>query len=273
MRKLFTILLILSQLYSEGQILLQAGWESGNVLQGVFSSSSLPYYPGYSATIDSQYARVGSKSVKFQLNDTDRLVAAGSRSELTLTSTNPLNPSLRWFAWSEYLPANYASDILPEIHFQIADNTGLTAPNVAMWLRQNRWFINFKYNIGAGNVEIQQEITNSGATLGGWTDWVIYYLPAIDNTGIVELYRNGTLVYRRTGPNANAQGGVLVPSRYPKFGVYKWPWNNPGTYNPSQRITYVDEVKYGGASSQLSDFIIAPPDETNLIRLPIRVIN
>ena len=235
--------------------LLYADFESGNPLQGVFSTSSLPVYPGYSAQLDNTVSRIGTQSCRFELRSTDSLMASGRRSELTLSSTNPLNPLIRWYAWSEYLPSDYASDNLAEIHFQIADNTGMTAPNVALWLVNNQWFMNQKYNIGAGNVEVQTPISGT-ANLGGWDDWVINYEPAIDSSGLLRLYRNGSLVFSTTGPNANAQGGQLVPSRYPKFGIYKWPWNNTGTYNPNTRVTYIDEVKYGGTSSSLNDFLI-----------------
>lgn len=235
--------------------LLYADFESGNPLQGVFSTSSLPVYPGYSAQLDNTVSRRGTQSCRFELRSTDQLMASGRRSELTLSSTNPLNPLIRWYAWSEYLPSDYASDNLAEIHFQIADNTGMTAPNVALWLVNNQWFMNQKYNIGAGNVEVQTPISGT-ANLGGWDDWVINYEPAIDSSGLLRLYRNGSLVFSTTGPNANSQGGQLVPSRYPKFGIYKWPWNNTGTYNPNTRVTYIDEVKYGGTSSSLNDFLI-----------------
>lgn len=256
MKHILTIFvtLLLTQAHAQ-KIRLSAGWETGDVLQGVFSISSLPVYPGYSAQIDSTVARVGSKCVKFILNSTDPLAAAGRRSELTLNSTNPLNPALQWYAWSEYLPADYVSDPLPEIHFQIADNSGMTAPNLALWLINNRWYVNRKYNIGAGNVEVQTEISgDSRANLGGWDDWRWYYKQSIGSDGEIKLYRNGVEVFSNTSPNANAVSGVMVDSRYPKFGVYKWRWNNPGVYFPSQRITYVDAVMYGDNTATLSDF-------------------
>lgn len=258
------ILFILSFVLTKGQILTNTSWESGNVLQNLYSSSSLPYYPGYSAQIDSSVARVGSKSVRFILHDTDQLKASGRRSELTLSSTNPLNPQIRWYAFSEYLPANYVSDVLPEIHFQVADNSGLTAPNLALWLTNNRWYVNRKYNIGAGNVEVQTEITGGSlATLGGWNDWRIYYKQSIGNDGQIIVYRNGVQVFSHNGPNANAVNGVMVASRYPKFGIYKWRWNNPGTYNPKVRILYFDAVMYGDSTATLSTFNLPNPLNIN----------
>lgn len=253
----FALFALFANFATAQKIRLEADFESGNPLQSVFSSSSLPVYPGYSAAIDDTRARTGTKSVRMELRSTDPLAASGRRSELTLNSTNPLNPELQWYAWSLYLPTGYVSDPLPEIHFQIADNSGMTAPNLALWLINNRWYVNRKYNIGAGNVEVQTEISgDSRANLGGWDDWRWYYKQSIGSDGEIKLYRNGVEVFSNTGPNANAVSGVMVASRYPKFGVYKWRWNNPGVYFPSQRVTYVDAVMYGDSTAVLSDFDI-----------------
>lgn len=255
---ILTALLFANSIHA--QILVNATFETGNPSQGVFGTSKLAYYPGYSCAIDSSIARKGSKCVRFELRSTDPLMASGRRAELNMPTNSPINPNIRWFAWSEFLPPNYVSDPLNELHFQIADNSGLTAPNVAMWLRNNRWYVNQKYNYNGTNIETQTEISgNSSATLGGWDDWRIYYLPAIDNTGVLTVYRNGVEVFTTTGPNANNVGGSVYPSRYPNFGIYKWPWNNPGTYNPNVRILYFDEVMFGDSTATLSTFNLDNP--------------
>lgn len=244
-------------------ILLSADFETGDPLQSVFSASSLPVYPGYSAQIDSSISRKGTKSCRMELRSTDQLMTSGRRSELTLNSTNPLNPFLRWFAFSVFFPADYISSPVPEIHFQIADNTGLTAPNLAIWVINNEFFINQKYNIGAGNVEVQTKISGDAKlNLGGWDDFVIHYVPAIDGSGSIKVYRNGVEVFTTSGPNANMQGGVVVPSRYPKFGTYLWRWNTPGTYYPNVRVVWFDEIKYGNDTATLSDFAITDTPTT-----------
>ena len=153
---------------------------------------------------------------------------------------------------------------------QIADASGLTAPNVALWLWNNKWDVNRKWDTGSGPQEVLTEITGSAATLGAWDDWRIRYVPAIDGSGIIQVYRNGTLVFSHTGPNANAVSGTMVASRYANFGIYKWRWKTPGTYYPNQRVAYYDKIMLGDSTSTLSTFNISgtpvtPPAPTGSI--------
>jgi len=257
MKTIAVILAILTCSVSTGQLLVDADFNSGNPTQGIFQTGKLPYYPGRSAQIVSDVVREGAGALRIELHDTDVLRASGRRAEINMPTTSPINPNVRWYAFSHYLSADYISDALPELHMQIADASGLTAPNVALWLTNNRWAINIKYNVSGTNVEINAPIDNPAATLGAWDDWRIRYVPAIDASGIIEVYRNGTLVYSRTGPNANAVGGTMVSSRYANFGIYKWRWNTPGTYYPNQRVAYYDKIMLGDSTSTLSTFNIS----------------
>jgi hypothetical protein len=52
---------------------------------------------------------------------------------------------------------------------------------------------------------------------GHWTDWVIHFKPALDSTGVLQLWKNGTLVVDQTGPNwrNDVAGGTA------RFGLYQ----------------------------------------------------
>lgn len=255
MKHIITILLALP-LFSSAQILVDADFNTGNPTQGIFQTGKLPYYPGRSAQIVSDVVREGAGALRLELHDTDVLRASGRRCEINMPTTSPINPDVVWYAFSHYLPANYISDALPELHMQIADASGLTAPNVALWLWNNKWYVNRKWDTGSGPQEVLTEISNSTAELGGWVDWRIRYVPAIDGSGIIQVYRNGNLVFSHTGPNANAVSGTMVASRYANFGIYKWRWNTPGTYYPNQRIAYYDAIMLGDSTATLSIFTI-----------------
>lgn len=264
MKKLLTIVFVLLTTILHSQILLDKGWETGDILQSKFSPFSLAYTPysgypnGYSAQVSTDVARLGSKSLRLELRSTDSTVGGSKRAEIGIyTADTAFNNNARWFAWSEYLPSDYTSDTRNELHFQIHSTTsGYTGPNVALWLRNNRWYLNQKYNATGTNVEVQTELSNSIATLGGWTDWVVYFKPSITSDGEIKVWRNGSLVASVTGANANNVGGQVEAVRYPKWGVYKWPWATPGTYVPNKRVTYIDAVKCGGSQSTLQDFLI-----------------
>lgn len=263
MIRIITMLLLLP--FSGGaQILYSTGWESGDILQGKFSPFSLAYtsysgYPsGYSAQVTSEVSRAGSKALRLEVRASDSSVGGSKRAEIGIyTADTAINNNARWFAWSEYLPADYVSDTRNELHFQVHSTaTGYTGPNVALWLRSNKWYLNRKWNSTGTNEEVQVELSNSAAALGAWTDWVIFFRPSIGGDGEVKVWRNGELVASVTGPNANNVDGSLEAIRYPKWGVYKWPWSVPGVYYPSTRVVYIDEVRIGGKDAQLSDFTI-----------------
>ena len=98
MKTISVILAILTFGVSNGQILVNATFETGNPSQGVFGTSKLAFYPGYSCAIDSTIARKGTKCARFELRSTDPLMASGRRAELNMPTASPLNAQMRWFA-------------------------------------------------------------------------------------------------------------------------------------------------------------------------------
>ncbi len=55
------------------------------------------------------------------------------------------------------------------------------------------------------------------ADRGHWTDWVIHFKPALDATGVLQVWKNGALVVNQSGPNwrNDTAGGTA------RFGVYQ----------------------------------------------------
>lgn len=242
---------------ASAQITMTADFNSGDVTQGVFGTSKLPVYPGYSAQIVSDIVREGSGALRVELRSTDPLRALGRRAEINTPSTGAVNNDVEWYALSTYIPTGYINDTRSELFVQWADTSSGFNPVLAIWIRAGKYYLNQKYNSGSGNIEVQTELSNSAVTPGVWDDWVIRYKRAINGTGVVQLWRNGTQVINITGANSNNIGGSMPPSVYFNAGWYKWPWNTDAVYYPNNRVIYIDAIRFGGKDSQLSDFNIS----------------
>lgn len=240
-------------------IAFTAGWESGDLTQGLWSLYSLPN--ANSAVISTDFARSGTHSVKFTLNYNDSSVGGSKRSEFYLRQSNALTATIRWYAWSEYLPAGYAYDVLPENHFQIHQLIVAGSPLVELQYTKNAVTLCQTFN-PTGTKKIARFTPVGDIIRGQWVDWVLYYRYATDNTGLLILYRNGVEVANIPGANFNkyeypAGSGIYIdePNGYPKFGCYKWPWSQmPPPFNPAQRVLYIDDVMLGIEGHTAADF-------------------
>lgn len=81
---------------------------------------------------------------------------------------------------------------------------------------------------------------------GVWTDWVFHAKWSYRSDGLLEVWRNGKLVVKKTGPNTyNDKTGPFI-----KMGIYKPQWQaNPERSTTTQRVIYIDDVKIGDASA------------------------
>lgn len=258
---LLIFLLLSTSTYS--QLLFKTGWESGDILQNKFYRYSLAYTPysnypnGHSAKIDTTIFSTGKKSLKFELRDKDSSVSGGKRAELYVHSTDAIMKSVVWYSWSEYIPSNYLIDSRAELHMQVSMVNTPTNPNVALWLLNDKWYLNIKFDSAGTGIKIEKRFLISLPTVdkGKWTKWILYYKPSIKYDGRITLWKNGVKVFDRIGANANKINGALDISKYFKFGIYKWPWNIKGTYIPSTRITYFDDVAFYGPLTTVSEII------------------
>lgn len=245
-------------------ILLKADWEQGDMLQGIFAPYSLCNQPN-DGKISTDFARIGTKSMRFELNNSDKVCGGSKRAELYVQGSKPVTAQLKWFAWSNYLPAGYSKDSNAECHFQIHSKDSPTAgsPLFELSLQNDGWYVQQSYNL-LGTGKATSRLKQIGlADKGKWNDWVLQFEPKVDTTGIMRLWRNGKLVYEYLGANFNnvidATTGKLIPEGpgYPKFGIYKWPWAKQANWNKvTKRVTYIDMVRMGDVNCTLADFKI-----------------
>jgi len=211
-------------------------------------------------TVDSP-VRAGERAVKITLNKRDPIVEGSKRSELVLRPV-PAN-SERWYAFSMFLPESYKSDPSAEIVVQWHDQPDLSSGDIwktpPLYLTTNngdlllrrRWD---SRRIVKNNTPQGKEAINLGPyPKGVWTDFVFHVKWSYKSDGLLEVWKNGKLVVKKTGPNT--YNDAVGP--YFKMGIYKFDWKyNPRKSNTTQRVIYFDRVRVGGAGSSYAQ--VAP---------------
>ncbi|MCW3115926.1 MAG: hypothetical protein JWM28_8 [Chitinophagaceae bacterium] len=205
----------------------------------------------YSVQRSSSYHNTGSYSLRYELNKSDGDVAGSKRSEANLATTyEPVLKVERWYGMSFYLPSDYITDPAPEIVTQWQSPKGVQPP-LAIWTYNGNWLV----ALSSGTTTIKTTTTSIGTyAKSAWTDFVVHVKWSTSTDGLIEVWKNGTKVFSKTG--ANTYTGQ-TRGNYLKDGVYKWPWKS-GTYasNTTKRVFYLDDVRIGNNYAVYAD--VAP---------------
>ncbi len=214
-----------------------------------------------SVKLVSSPVRSSTSAVRFYLRKNDPDVAGSRRAEFFLLPI-PSNVE-RWYGFSIFLPENWATDhamdIVAQWHeypdFSIGESW--RSPPLSLSTMDGNWHIGriwdpnpltLKNTPGPGGGA--ERIDLGGYTVGVWTDWIIHVKWSHRANGLLEIWKNGTLVVQRTGPNTyNDQVGP-----YFKIGVYKPDWKyKPEKSTTETRTIYFDEVRIGDESANYAD--------------------
>ena len=197
-----------------------------------------------SATIVSSPKRAGEHAVKFTLRKDD----PKRRSELRQGSV-PAN-SEHWYGFSNLVPANYAKDrsyeIVAQWHEMPDRDLGepWRRPPLTLSIRNDRFGVSNRWDPKPLSVKFKEAGSQSWdlgtVPKGDWTDWVFHVKWSHKSDGLVEVWKNGQLVVRKTGPNTyNDKKGP-----YFKIGIYKPDWKaDPEKSTTTQRVIYYDQIQ------------------------------
>jgi hypothetical protein len=204
--------------------------------------------------VEETIKRAGNSSGRFEINSTDPKQSGGIRAEMT--QRLDLVGKERWYGFSQYFPASYVSDSTPELAGQWHDqpdegeSAGRTPSNFIM-IRNDRfiWYLSWDADAITYNNSPDgfMEIDLGPVPKDQWIDWVVHIKFAYDNTGILEVWKNGEKVIDR--PNLpNSYNDTKLP--YFKLGIYKWDWNGSSV---NQKVMYWDEVRIGNENSNYDE--------------------
>jgi hypothetical protein len=174
-----------------------------------------------------------------------------------------------WIGLSIYIPKPFVADVggMSGIVLQLQNipdpGEMWRQPLFAIAINASNWQIWSKWDTrpftpaseGAGSFSGSKYwLFPLGASIGNWTDWVINVKWSWQSDGRLKIWRSGSVVVDRNGPNcSNDQKGPYV-----QMGLYKWSWNNGYPSNFDSRVFYHDALRIGGADASYQD--VAPRD-------------
>lgn len=215
----------------------------------------------HSAAIVTSPTQSGDRVAKFTLYKNDPEVATSRRSELRLNAV--ANRSEYWYGFSNYLPSSFVKDrsmeIVAQWNAKPDRNLGedWRSPQLYLKTENGRWKIVRRWDskpLTTNNTPEDKETIDLGAyQTGVWNKWVFHVKWSYQSDGLVEVWKNGKLVLRKTGPNTyNDKVGP-----FQKFGIYKPDWKyRPHRSKIATRVIYYDNIRMGKANASYQD--VAP---------------
>ena len=183
----------------------------------------------------------GKSSLRLEVRSADPMTSGSIRSELTQPSENI--GTERWYGFKMYLE-NWRDDSAGEHVFQWHPNNSTGVATASLWTSEGRYM--YVTNNGGGNVG--NEYTDLGPILSDqWVSWVVHVKWADDNTGIMQVWKNGSLVIDKSKIKTAPTEGT-----YFKLGINKFGWGIQPT-TTTTRVLYFDEVRIGDENANYND--------------------
>jgi hypothetical protein len=149
----------------------------------------------------------------------------------------------RWYGFNMYLK-DWVEDNAGEHVFQWHPDNLTGSATMALWTSGGRYVFATNNTGGtSGNI-----YTDLGPIVGDqWVAWVIHIKWANDNSGLLQLWKNGELMINKINVSTAPERGA-----YFKLGIDKFGWGTQAS-STTQRILYFDDVKIGGAQASYDD--------------------
>jgi hypothetical protein len=217
----------------------------------VNEADAAPPKPKYSTTVK----RDCSGSARMELRKSDPLEASSYRSELKVvrdtanggvkvpsgTSAIGSYGSEVWMGWSIYVPGDFVFETASgeqETVIQAWSSCGRSPP--------------WEVQIDKGTFEVISRTGSKGSlkttvagtrpiTKGAWHDFVLHIKWKGNDTGVLEMWMNGTKFISRQ--NTPTIWSDCTSINFLKMGIYKWSWKAPTSSKVSTRVLYFDAVR------------------------------
>lgn len=183
--------------------------------------------------------RSGAAAARFELRSTDAPSSGSRRSELAMSDRDGAGAGVeRWYGFSVLVPP--APDGAPEILAQWHHAGDSGSPPLSIGTRAGQWEVAlFNGSGGASTFALGPYRTD------GWTDWVVRVRWTSATNGLIEIWRDGGLVFWRYGLRTSYDDlGV-----HPKLGVYRWTWATAPPATELTRVVFHDEMRIGDSAA------------------------
>ena len=217
----------------------------------------------HSVEIVNSPTREGRYAAKFTLHKDDPDVAKSRRAELRLNAVP--TKSEYWYGFSNYLPDDFVKDrsyeIVSQWHARPDSDLGESwrSPQLTLAVYGDKWRVSNRWDPKkvTQNNNPRPEGGAEGWWVGKiekekWTDWVFHVKWSYQSDGLIEVWKDGKLVVRKTGPNTyNDEVGP-----FQKLGIYKPDWKErPHKSKTTKRVLYYDNVRMGTTSARYKNFV------------------
>ena len=208
-------------------------------LSGITATRQTTTSYGITASTVKCYA--GTKSLRFELRDTDAMNNSGTRAEITFPATTNLN---RWYSYAVLFDsAEYKKDASDEVITQWHQGGGKT-PALCLRTRNDRLYLRV----------MGLWVDLCGLDKGKWHTYVMHVIHSSGSNGLVEIWRDGVKILARKGQNMYAvTGDIKMPNL--KLGVYKSAWNDSQTTATNKRVLYFDDIKISNENATLAEMM------------------
>jgi hypothetical protein len=211
--------------------------------------------------LSSLESRLGASAISMTVvpNDT---VANKNRSEFKIFNHDPLGSEI-WYGWSIKIPSNFVDDpaggfqIMGQFHDYPDTINGETwsnypgrSPTISFSYGTDGINTGMLFRYGCDTIQLNTSINKTTIDTafinkGEWNDFILHIQWALDSTGYVEAWHNGSYIthynidsanYKFYGPNMYN----TIPT-YLKLGIYR-DWG----YMDTNSVHY-DEIRIGGS--------------------------
>jgi hypothetical protein len=167
----------------------------------------------------------GVKAARFFVNRAPN----SFRAEISLPSEKGWNE--RWYAERIFLPEDWVLDpskarsIVMQWH-GIPGNFRATYPNLALAVENNHWVI--ARSFGDPKTKPTRDYATIGEIKPGtWVSWVVHAKWSPNKDGLIQIWKDGQLVFDRKGSNIYGTLGIEY-TPYLKTGIYHPFWHVSG---------------------------------------------
>ena len=232
----------------DAHILYQLGFEENDPFPSFLSRQiATPY--GLQIVESPVYQ--GKKAARFELRDNDPENNNGTRAEISFPKPDDKDNLERWYAFALFFPHDgYEADSSDEVICQWHQG-GKATPALCIRTKNDQITLRIK-----STLKSKEKVELGAIEKDVWHYYVIHVKHSAGDDGLVEIWRDGTLIAQINGANMyDLSGGVFHAPGW-KLGIYKSSWNKGGVTNTSKRVLYFDEIKLGDERATLADMMV-----------------